>query len=56
MYKITTDDTNSKVFAAFTVADLKRIYNALQIDQMSNDEPDADTAALMERIKRLIPG
>jgi hypothetical protein len=40
LYQIQPGDEKERVFAAFTVADLKRLYNALAIDQATNEQPD----------------
>jgi len=52
---IQADDNRGNVFASFTVAELKRIYNALLIDHLSDAEPDQATAGVLEKIEKLIP-
>ena len=48
-------DYRHKVTIAFDVAELKQIYNALLIDQLSNEKPDPTTGALLDKIERLLP-
>jgi hypothetical protein len=54
LYQIQPGDEKERVFAAFTVADLKRLYNALAIDQATNEQPDQGTADLLNRLEQLI--
>ena len=54
LYQIQPGDEKERVFAAFTVADLKRLYNALAIDQATNEQPDQVTADLLNRLEQLI--
>lgn len=44
----------AKVTAEFTKAELKKIYNALLIDQLSNDNPDLLTEKILKRLDEIL--
>jgi hypothetical protein len=48
--QIVKGDSKKKDFLLLSLADIKRLYNALLLDETTNDEPDEQTAELLQKL------